>query len=98
MTKSYEKKLNSLAIDIFQKYKETPTFQASIYTTNQRYFLREINNMEGICEMGTIDCVNFYPKKEEAFDVYPLQYLDHEIKENKLELKLKNKTIIFDLK
>ena len=54
--------------------------------------------MEGICEIGTIDCVNFYPKKEEAFDVYPLQYLEHEIKENNLELKLKNKKIIFDLK
>jgi hypothetical protein len=96
----YEKKLNSLAIDIFKKYQESPTFQASIYTTNQRYFLREINNMEELCKNVNVDSVNFYPKrgKGEDFDVYPSQYINHEIKENQLELKLNNKTIIFDLK
>ncbi|HKL23282.1 MAG TPA: hypothetical protein VJ895_00860 [Candidatus Nanoarchaeia archaeon] len=94
----YRKKLNSLAIDIFKKYKESPTFQASIYSANQRYFLKEIIDMESLCNNSNVESVNFYPKKEEAFDVYPLQYLEHKIKENKLELKLKNKKIIFDLK
>lgn len=99
-----QKKLNSLAIEVFEEYQKSPTFQASIYVANQRYFFRQLHadgiNMKRACENLNIDWVNFYPKYEggEPFDVSPYLYVSHEIKENKLELKLKNKNITFDLK
>jgi hypothetical protein len=100
--KKPQQKLNSLVIEIFGEYQKSPTFQASIYSLNQRYFFRQLHadgiNIQRACEETNIDCINFYPKKEEAFDVYPSQYISHKIKENQLELTLKNKAITFDLK
>ncbi|MBT4376868.1 hypothetical protein HOD29_05845 [archaeon] len=91
--------LNNLAIELYKKYHESPTFDIGIYIVNQGGFhLKEILNMEGLCELGNVGLIYFNTKGGKRFEVYSHQYLSHEIKDNKLEIKLKNKNINFDLK
>ncbi len=96
--KSIFEKLNPLAIDLFNEYKKSQTFMASVFCMNQRYFLREIVDMKKMINSGiNIDCVNLYNTAQDVEDIYPSRYISHKIEEGNIYIELENKNIEFKL-
>lgn len=104
--------LNKLATDLYEEYlkgfnenKGQSTFSATVYLCNNgihySIFAKTKQDFKKFIEDNSmeIDVLSLYEKeKGEDINIYPSQYVSHEIKENKLEVKLKNKDISFDLK